>query len=138
MKEIDSDILKDKLKILLKIFESKPNLLAQYLVEYNILSEDFLSKLDKNKNIENQLNFYNQNNNIEKPLFSNLEEMQEYYNSLFEENKDDIKHPVLGVSTRTEMLIKQLKDAIKSENYDKAAKLRDYIKTLNINIENFF
>lgn len=137
MNNKDSGILKDKLKILFKIFEKKPNLLVKYFIEYNILDPDFLDKLNNNTEIDSLLKSYDSENIIKTPHFKDLEDMQKYYNLLFEENNEKIKHPILGCSTGAESLSNQLKSAIYEQKYEKAAKIRDYIKTLGIKIEDF-
>ena len=47
------------------------------------------------------------------------------------------KNPILDTITREEMLIFQLKHSIDNENFEKSAKLRDYIESLNIDIKKY-
>lgn len=139
MKNINNEEIAEKLKIFFKIFEKKPNLLVKFIVNYDVIDTSFLEQLSKNVEIEKQLHFYNKNKKLDIKFFKDLVHMQEYYNSLFkdESNQEEQKHPILGFRTRSEMLVNQLKTAIVEENFEKAANLRDYIKSLDINIEKY-
>lgn len=134
MKKDDKEykILKEKLITLFLIFENKPHLLAEYFLEYDLIKKSEKKQLSNNKSLQEKSDEKKKTGKIEKPYFKNLEEMQKYYNDFFYEEEKQEKHPVLGYKTRKEVLLNQLSFAIENEEYEKAAKIRDYIKKLNL------
>lgn len=151
MTEEEKIIYRKHLVALLYAFKDKPNLLATYMIEYSPLKKKFIDKIIKSSNLE-RISEEIENTETEyiKPFFLNLEEMQDYYNKIFNESDIDIdmnkdnndiirenKHPILGASTNKEALFTQLEEALSNQNYEKAVKLRDYIKSIGINLDQF-
>ena len=130
-------IIKKNLITFLTIFDGKPNILADYLIEYNILNEKLISLLISNKELNKKSKELKDKGEIEKPYFSTIEEMQEFYNSFFLIEKQKIVYPISGIEPNQETLIKEIKDAITKEDYEMASKIRDYCITKNIDIKKY-
>lgn len=126
-------IFKAHLTALFYQFKDRPHLLANYFIQHDALKEIFKDRIIDNNRLKNIFENMKNNQEAEKPYFKDLEEMQTFYNGLFEKNAHESKvHPVLGASTKEEALKIQLENALKSEDYEKAAKLRDYMKGLGM------
>ncbi len=139
MSEEEKEIFKKHLVAMLQVFKDKPNLLANYMIEYGPLKKRFVNKII-NSDALNRISQSIKEEEYVKPFFINLEEMQKYYNSLFEVEGETVKrqvNPILGSSTTKEALFKQLNKALEVEDYSKAAKLRDYIISIGINMDDF-
>ena len=128
-----SKILKKNLIAFLTIFDGKPNMLAEYLMEYDIITEKIANMLINNKELSKKSKELKDNGEIEKPYFSNIEEMKEFYNSFFKTERvfDPINNPSQA------SLLEEIKKAITNEDYEMASKIRDYCKINNINIKKF-
>jgi protein-arginine kinase activator protein McsA len=132
-KDKDEDkALRDKLIALFSMFENKPHLMAEYFLEYDLLKSSQKEQLLTNESLEEKTKEFKETGKIIKPYFKNLEQMQKYYNDFFYQEEIQQKHPILGYKTRKESLLNQLENAIQNEEFEKAAKLRDYIKELGI------
>ena len=132
------DIFKANLIALFYQFRDRPHLLANYFIQHDALKDLFMERIAGNTKLASIYEEMKNNQDVQKPYFHNLEEMQKYYNSLFEHegrSKNNLVHPVLGASTQEEALRKQLAEALLKEDYEKAAKLRDYMKELGIAFE---
>lgn len=114
---------------LLKLFKNRPYHLAKYLIENQAFSKDFLDKLNKSDKL-NQL----QNSDFESQYFSNISQMEDFYNSLLEEVNNMSK----SKSTKeiTQELNKKLNDLIFLEKFEEAAQLRDYMSKIGIKRKN--
>ena len=99
-------IIKKNLITFLTIFDGKPNILADYLIEYNILNEKLISLLISNKELNKKSKELKDKGEIEKPYFSTIEEMQEFYNSFFLIEKQKIVYPISGIEPNQDTLIK--------------------------------
>ena len=115
------------LVILLKIFKNRPFHLAKYLIENSALNDDFLSKLSNSEKLKE---FSEDDELKSKNLFLDINQMNDYYNSL----TDDIKK--IGVAKTPEEIAQALNQKLESlileENYEDAARLRDYMFRNNI------
>jgi hypothetical protein len=128
MNELDRN-----LAALFHIFRDKPHLLASYLVKYDALTDTFTNLIKLSDYLNEVAHKMDNGEDIEKPYFTNIEEMQIYYSSLFEVNrinKPTNTHPVLGVTTNEEALRKQLALAVELDDFEKAVKIRDYMLQL--------
>lgn len=118
---MDSDKY-EKILILIKLFNNRPNLLTKYLITHKAFNEDFLDKLLNNKKIEEM----SKNNIINNETsFDTIADIEDYYNSFLEINgktKSEI----------TKELNNKLTEALKNERYEDASKIRDYMKKNNI------
>jgi hypothetical protein len=123
------DKLKKKLIALFHVFKDKPNMLAEYLETYDAFNENFKNIINNSSDLTKIAEQLSNEEVLEKPYFNNIEEMKIYYNNLFDrpKHKNDSKHPILGVTSQEEALKMQLLIAIELEDYEKAAKIRDYM-----------
>ena len=124
---MENEDLYRNLVILLKMFKNRPFHLAKYLIENSALKEDFLNKLS----FSEKLKEFSQDEDLKsKTLFLDINQMNDYYNSL----TDDIKK--IGVAKTpeeiAEALNQKLESLIDEENYEDAARLRDYMFRNNI------
>jgi len=113
--------------ILLKMFKNRPFHLAKYLIENSALKDEFLNKLSNSEKLKE----FSQDEDLKsKTLFLDINQMNDYYNSL----TDDIKK--IGVAKTpeeiAEALNQKLESLIDEENYEDAARLRDYMFRNNI------
>lgn len=106
---------------LLKLFENRPYHLSKYLLDNNALTDDFLKNLRDSKKISN-LNLEETRN------FTSISQMEDFYTSLIndieEKSEKDIENE----------LNEKLKNLIRKEKYEEAAKLRDYMIRNDIKI----
>jgi hypothetical protein len=124
---MENEDLYRNLVILLKIFKNRPFHLAKYLIENSALNDDFLSKLSNSEKLKE---FSEDDELKSKNLFLDINQMNDYYNSL----TDDIKK--IGVAKTPEEIAEALNQKLESlileENYEDAARLRDYMFRNNI------
>lgn len=128
----DKDKLYRNLTILLKIFRNRPNHLAKYLIENEAFKEDFIKKILAS----DKLNKLNQDSveeifmdTFEEEYFATFEEMDAFYLDLLEKS-----------STRDTLKVEEefnqkLKNHLQKEEYELAAKIRDYMIRNKINIK---
>jgi len=106
---------------LLKLFNGRPNHLAQYLLENDALNDSFLKKLNQSSKLSN----FKIDDKPFIPKFNNIDEVKDYYNSFINEIESSIKK-----RTKEEIeieLSEKIKMAIESENYEEASRIRDYM-----------
>lgn len=124
---MENEDLYRNLVILLKMFKNRPFHLAKYLIDNSALKDEFLKKLANNEKLKE----FSQDEDLKsKTLFLDINQMNDYYNSL----TDDIKK--IGVAKTpeeiAEALNQKLESLIDEENYEDAARLRDYMFRNNI------
>lgn len=125
---MEDDKLKVNLVALLHFFKDKPNLLVNFLLEYEALKKDFKDRISSNDKLDKIYESYYNKEEIDEPYFKDVEDMQEFYKQLFEKRKKKNQNHVLITSTNSkEVLNKQLEEAVEIEDYEKAAKIRDYM-----------
>ena len=115
------------LVILLKMFKNRPFHLAKYLIENSALKEDFFEKISNSEKLKE----LSEDDNLKsKNLFLDINQMNDYYNSL----TDDIKKIGLTKNPEeiAEALNQKLESLIMEEKYEDAARLRDYMFRNNI------
>jgi hypothetical protein len=100
-----------KIVLLFKYFDNNYNILVKYLIDNNSFNEDFL------KNIYNS-DFLKES---DKHKFKNISEIDNFLLSILLEQENEKE------------LISKLEKLIENEEYEKAAKLRDYIFKNNNN-----
>ena len=127
-------ILKANLITFFTIFDGKPNMLVEYLLEYDILNNDLINFIINNKELIIMSKELKENGEIEKPYFTSIEEIQNFYIKFFIKGEDYI-HPLLTEETKKEALISEFKKAIANEDYETCAKIRDYCILNKINIK---
>ena len=102
---------------LFNIFKNRPNYLYKFLKENDAFKEDFIKRVTSNGKLKRISNSKTQN-------FSNIDEMQDYLNSLIDLSDDNDQ-------TLEQRLNQKLKEAIEKEDYESASKIRDQMKKLN-------
>jgi hypothetical protein len=128
---MENDNLYTNLVLLLKIFKSRPNHLAKYLIDNMAFQDLFIEKLIKSNklnDIDDTKGYFEKPFDSSTPYFSNFEDMNNYYNDMM---INDVE--IDNGDVEEEMNIK-LKNLIEEEKYMEAAKIRDYMKRNNIKI----
>jgi hypothetical protein len=129
MSDRELESFKKNMVTLFTIFKNKPNLLVKYILKYDIISDDIKEVIINNKELNKRSKEMelNEEDDLDLPYFSNVKDMKKYYDSIFKtkEDLDDINYPMLN-EPKKETLLKDLKEAIKNEDYEKCAKIRDY------------
>jgi len=111
----------------LKMFKNRPYHLAKNLIENSALTEDFLSKIMDNASLKDMSKDEEEGKNLPVVYFADINAMNDYYNSLSEENKKKSKEEVeRDLNLKLERLIDE-------ERYEEAARLRDYMSRNKIN-----
>jgi hypothetical protein len=102
---------------LFKMFKNRPYHLAKYLINNSALKKDFINKLKNSKNISE----FDEKEDIN---FITIEQMENFYLSLIDIKKTETKS---NIEIEKE-LNKKLDELIKSESYEEASKIRDYMQ----------
>jgi hypothetical protein len=122
-----SDRTQRNLITFLKLFKNRPYHLSKYLLDNSAFNKDFLRKIDKSFKL-NELS--NKCSNSDLDAFNNLNQMDDFYNSLLEEMNEIVLH---DKSINLTIILNEKLDAlIKEEKYEEAAALRDYMLSMNI------
>ena len=116
------DLTNINLIILLKIFKDRPHHLSRFLMENEAFNKSFLDKLNKNGKLS-------EIKNIEeiKKDFDNIDDMKEFYSSLISTSSPKRKSNDDIISN----IIDKIQTAIDNEDYEEAARLRDYLNKMN-------
>lgn len=112
----------NKLTALLKLFKNRPYHLAKYLLDNSAFSDDFLNNLLKSSKISDLSKSDKEINEN----FTSISQMEDFYKSLINDIEGKSKREVKI------NLNKKLNKLIDSENFEEAAKLRDYMIRNNI------
>lgn len=129
MKDSDKDKLYRHLVILLKIFRDRPNHLAKYLIQNTSFTKDFIKKINTSKKLSeiSDMEIKDMMGEIES-YFTDIDEMDSFYNNLLTNDSTDGKDKVIELNEK-------LKDLIKTEKYEEAARIRDYMSKNGIKID---
>jgi hypothetical protein len=120
---MNEDELYQKLVILLKLFKNRPYHLAKYLIDNSAFNKSFLNKISKSSKLDEIFEDEKFENFL--PIyFSNISQMEEFYESLLEEIREISKKSEIDM---TKELNEKLDNLIKYEKYEEAARLRDYM-----------
>jgi hypothetical protein len=138
MKPNKNKLLKKNLITFLTVFDGNPNILAEYLLQYDVLDSKIINLLLNNKELNKKSKELKDKGEIEKPYFSSIKEIQEYYNKFFIVEKEKIIHPLLEVETKEQSLMLEMKKALEKEDYELAIKIRNYCIENNLDIKTFF
>lgn len=128
---MQEDKLYNNLIILLKLFKNKPYQLAKYMLENDAFKDIFLEKIINSKKI-NEISDKIKGHDVieEKTHFNNVTEMKRYQQDLLQplafKGKED------NFENLQKKLNFQLIEALKKEDYESAARIRDYMLMLNI------
>ena len=119
---MDYNKFEDNLIKLIKLFSGRPNHLAKYLIDHNSFDGDF-KKLVTNSKILNEMK-----GDISNLDFNNFKEMNDFFSHIIDDKEMKSK-----IKLESEMNTK-LFELINNEEYEDAAKLRDYMMRKNIKI----
>lgn len=128
---MQEDKLYNNLVILLKLFKNKPYQLAKYMLENDAFKEIFLEKIINSKKI-NEINDKIKGHDVveEKLHFNNVTEMKKYQQELLQPIIfKDKEHNFENLQKKLNF---QLLEALSKEDYEGAARIRDYMLMLNI------
>ena len=122
MADDKNDIIWENLNNLLRLFKNRPHHLAKFLIENGALTKDFSEKLKSSTKLteltNSELEYWDM-------YFKDIPSMNNFFNSFI----DDIE----GLKKMKSMnqieadMNKKLIDAIKSESYEDASRIRDYM-----------
>lgn len=118
---MDNEEIYRNLVIFLKMFKNRPYHLAKHLVENSALTDEFLRKISDNPKLKEIPSDTADDSRLPVIYFADINKMNEYYNSLTEENSK--KTPE---QTATELNLR-LEELLDEERYEDAARLRDYM-----------
>jgi hypothetical protein len=123
------DNLYKNLVIFLKIFRNRPNHLAKYLIDNLALDDNFMESISNSEKL-NKIDpnephsYFSDSVKIETPYFSNFEEMNEYYNEMMIQDLKLLQDP----EKIKEEINQKLSESIDNEEYEEAARIRDYMR----------
>lgn len=106
----------EKLKRLFEEFDGRPNHLAKFLIDSKALTSDFILKISESTAIMKSK---------ETPYFKSISEMNNWYMHLVED-LDKLKREKTSEEIINELEGK-LNKSIKSENFEEACRIRDYM-----------
>jgi hypothetical protein len=123
---MENDDLYRNLVLFLKMFKNRPYHLAKHLIENSALNPHFIKNISDNANLKD-MNLDENQKNLPVLYFADINAMNDYYNSLSEENKKKSKEEIeRDLNLKLEKLIDE-------EKYEEAARLRDYMSRNKIN-----
>lgn len=122
------DELYKNLIILLRIFKNRPYHLAKYLTENSAFNQEFINKIMGSEKLKelSKNDEENPNSKLIPVYFADINQMTDFYSSLI----DDIKSK--NTDELTSELNKKLDNCIKCEQFEDAARIRDYMTRNNI------
>ena len=109
---------------LFKLFKNRPNHLVRFLLDSEAFNSSFLKKINSNSKISDI-----EDEDI-KSHFRSIDDMKDYYNSFLQET--DINKKKKTKEELLHELTQKIKDACERENYEEAARIRDYIIKNNL------
>ena len=121
------DIIWENLNNLLRLFKNRPHHLAKFLIENGALTKEFTEKLrdsDKLNNLTNsELEYWDM-------YFKDIPTMNNFFNSFL----DDIEtmKKTKSMEQISMDMNRKLTESIKSERFEDAARIRDYMLRNNI------
>jgi hypothetical protein len=118
---MDNENLYKNLVLLIKMFKNRPHHLAKYLIDNSALTENFINAVEENARLK-KIDMSDDDSRLPVIYFADINQMNEYYNSLTEENKTKSPEEV------EKSINEKLKSLIEEERYEDAARLRDYMQ----------
>lgn len=133
---MDGNNVPRNLIALVKIFQEVPELFAKKLLEHKVFNDDFIQVLNSNSKL-NELVLNPTKYSKDKKVFYSIEDINKFYDQFFKhtiyDNDVEFKtNSVYDAKSEKEVLIIQLENALEIEDYNKAAKINEYMKLLNI------
>lgn len=119
------DILKNNLLAFFELFKDKPNLMVEYILENDILT-------DKTKKFfigNDQLRNFTKDD--KKPFFRNFDELKDYYDKFFINNGKIVNRVNINSIFNIEILKEELREAIKIEDYERAFIIQKKLKKIS-------
>ena len=111
--------------VLLKMFKNRPYHLAKYLVDNNSLSQDFIKKLLKSDKLKEISDEETNKPSVIPVYFVDISQMETFYNSFIDDFKQVSKET--SIEDLTKDINGKLDDCIKTEKYEEAVRIRDYM-----------
>ena len=108
---------------ILKMFQNRPHHLAEFLVDNNAFTKGFLDKISNSEKISDIFKNGISDDNMH---FNTILEMGKYYSSLIDDfgnSKEDKSKDQLETEFN-----RSLRMSIDKEDYEEAARIRDYMK----------
>jgi hypothetical protein len=109
---------------LFKLFKNRPHHLTRFLLDQDALKDNFLKKINNNSKLSNldstDINEY----------FNSIDDMKDHY-SLYINDVEISKRKKTKEELIEELNLK-IKEAIELENYEEAARIRDYMIRNNL------
>lgn len=116
---MDNENTHKNLISLLKLFKNRPYHLSKYLLDNKAFSKEFLNKITKSDKLSDI------SDNHIPSFFQNLNQMEDFYNSLLEEKSNfSLRKSKSELSIE---LNERLNKLIIDEKYEEAAALRDFM-----------
>lgn len=110
---------------LFKLFKNRPNHLVRFLLDNDALNDKFIKRVKNNLKLSEDI----QESDLNKS-FDSIDDMKDHF-SLFI-NDIEISKKKKSKDEIIEELIIKIKDAVESENYEEAARIRDYMIRNNL------
>ena len=126
------------LVLLLKMFKNRPYHLAKYLIENGAFNLDFINKVEKSGKLNEISKEESQNpKNINVPIvIHDISKMLDFYDSLIDE-LSQIEKQKSPEELESE-LNQKLDDLIKTEKFEEASRVRDYMQKIGVKRINKF
>jgi cysteinyl-tRNA synthetase len=109
---------------LFKLFKNRPHHLTRFLLDQDALKDNFLKKINNNSKLSNldsaDINEY----------FNSIDDMKDHY-SLYINDVEISKRKKTKEELIEELNLK-IKESIELENYEEAARIRDYMIRNNL------
>lgn len=120
-------LLEKNLISFLRLFQNRPFHLSKYLLDNNCLKEEFIASIETSKKLNDLTEKY-ENSDIPTIYFLNFKEMMKFYENISNEyNLSDFENNKV-----IEQINSKLDSLIKSEKYEEAIKIRDFMIQNNI------
>lgn len=129
-----NDELNKSLVVLLKMFKNRPYHLAKYLIDNSALNSEFINKLTNSDKLKKLSDEQFDKTPILPVYFVSISQMNEFYDSFIDDINQISKEKSLEELTKD--INQKLDNLIKSEKFEEASRVRDYmvrngIKRLN-------
>lgn len=112
----------DRLTKFLKFFINRPNHLAKYLIDNNLINKEFLKKIS-----DEDLDLEDGDKKIVSVYFLDITQMNNYLTNLTAESRSPKYNRNI-----IEELEKELENCISDERYEDAIRIRDYLRNMKI------
>lgn len=128
MNQNDKDQLYKNLVVLLKMFKNRPYHLSKYFIDNSAFSQDFIKKIIESDKLKDMVKSEDESANSVTIIpihFNDINQMNDFYNSVVDDIKSLSKEKSMDELTKD--INEKLDRCIKNENYEDAARIRDYM-----------